>query len=104
MKIANRTFIISGGSSGLGEATVVDLLKSGAYISIVDRNPPTDDTLDSSNHVKFFQTDITELADIQKAVDDTVSWTKKTGAALGGVINCAGVGTAAKVRYCHIQL
>lgn len=97
MKAANRTFIVSGGSSGLGYATVVDLLQLDAYVSVVDLHPPKD--LEASSHVKFFQTDITKLEAIESAVDGTVSWTKDTGATLGGVINCAGVGTAAKVRY-----
>ena len=97
MRIADRTFIVSGGSSGLGLATVADLLASDAYVSIVDLKPPTDLELPSSSHIKFFQTDISKVDEIEKAVDGTVAWTKGTGAALGGVINCAGVGTAGKV-------
>jgi NAD(P)-dependent dehydrogenase (short-subunit alcohol dehydrogenase family) len=34
---------------------------------------------------------------IERAVQETVAWTKKTGAPLGGVINSAGVGVAAKI-------
>jgi NAD(P)-dependent dehydrogenase (short-subunit alcohol dehydrogenase family) len=96
MRIAGRTFIVSGGSSGLGLATVADLLTSDAYVSILDLNPPKDSELDSSR-IKFFQTDISNVEEIEKAVDGTVTWTKGTRAALGGVINCAGVGIAGKV-------
>jgi NAD(P)-dependent dehydrogenase (short-subunit alcohol dehydrogenase family) len=102
MKIANRTFIISGGSSGLGLATVADLLTSDAYVSIVDLKPPQDPGL-SSSRVKFFQTDISKVEDIEKAVEGVVVWTKETGALLGGVINCAGIGTAGKVRSLFIS-
>ena len=95
MKIANRTFIVSGGSSGLGLATVVDLLTSDAYVSIVDRQPPPSSEL-ASTHVKFFKTDITKVEEIKEAVEGTVAWTEETGAEFGGVVNCAGVGVAGK--------
>jgi phosphoribosylaminoimidazolecarboxamide formyltransferase/IMP cyclohydrolase len=90
VKIANRTFIVSGGSSGLGLATTTYLLTSDAYISIVDLNPPNDPKL-ASSHVKFFQTDISKSEEVEKAVEGTVAWTKETATVLGGVINCAGV-------------
>jgi hypothetical protein len=38
MKPINRTFIISGGCSGLGLATARDLYEAGAYISLLDLN------------------------------------------------------------------
>ncbi|KAG9223981.1 hypothetical protein CCMSSC00406_0004403 [Pleurotus cornucopiae] len=95
MKIENRTFIVSGGSSGLGLATVHDLLKANAYVSIFDRSvPPTN--LPGS-HVRFFKVDITQVKEIEDAVDGTVEWTQETGARLGGVVNCAGVASAAKI-------
>jgi 3-hydroxyacyl-CoA dehydrogenase / 3-hydroxy-2-methylbutyryl-CoA dehydrogenase len=83
-------------SSGLGLATVKDLLSSNAYISILDRSSPPED-LSSSPCVKFFETDITDVDQIQAAVNGTVSWARQNNAPLGGVINCAGVGTAAKI-------
>jgi NAD(P)-dependent dehydrogenase (short-subunit alcohol dehydrogenase family) len=47
--------------------------------------------------VKFYELDITQVEDIVKVVEQVVSWTKQTAAPLGGIINCAGVRTAAKV-------
>lgn len=86
-------------SSGLGLATVENLLNANAYVAVLDlRPPPTPRITESSSKLKFFQTDITKVEDIEKAVDGTVKWAKDTGARLGGVVNCAGVGTAAKVR------
>ncbi|KAJ3813477.1 3-hydroxyacyl-CoA dehydrogenase [Lentinula aff. lateritia] len=95
MKIEGRTFIVSGGSSGLGLATVQMLVQAKSYVSILDREPPPSDIIGAQ--VKFFPTDITVINDIEKAVDETVNWTKQTGAALGGVINCAGVAAGAKI-------
>ena len=51
----------------------------------------------ATNRAKFWELDITEVEDIIKAVEEVILWTKQTGALLGGVINCAGVGTGAKV-------
>lgn len=109
MKIERRTFIVSGGSvdchlrverlnphsssSGLGLATVQDLLAGKAYVSIVDRAPPPSDL----PCVKYFQTDITQLSEVKDAVEKTVAWTTETGASLGGVINCAGIASGAKI-------
>lgn len=73
-----------------------NLLTSDAYIAILDLKPPQDQL--DSKRVRFFQVDITEVDQIAKAVDDVTAWTKETGAHLGGIINCAGVGVAAKVR------
>ncbi|XP_006462142.1 hypothetical protein AGABI2DRAFT_186193 [Agaricus bisporus var. bisporus H97] len=103
MKVSDRTFVVSGGSSGLGLATVEDLLSQGAYISILDRSsPPT--TISNNSHLKFFKTDITNLSQIESAVKQTVSWTRETKARLGGVINCAGVGTAEKMINANGEL
>jgi len=98
MKIAQRTFIVSGGSSGLGKATAEMLLEEGAYISILDLNE-SEDLWKKPQNVKFIKTDITETKEIENAVSETVEWAAQNRAPLGGVINCAGVGTAAKVRY-----
>jgi len=100
MKVENRTFLVSGGSSGLGLATVYDLLSQKASVSIIDRSPAPDAILFLPN-VKFFKTDITELSEVASAVNKTVEWASTTGAHLGGVINCAGVGTAAKIIDVH---
>lgn len=83
-------------SSGLGLATVERLAALKAYVSILDRDAPPPELL-STPYVKYFSTDITNVDQIEAGVDSTVSWANETGATLGGVINCAGVGTAGKI-------
>ncbi|KAF8872846.1 3-hydroxyacyl-CoA dehydrogenase [Gymnopilus junonius] len=100
MKVEKRTFVVSGGSSGLGLATVHDLLSQKAYVAILDRSPPPESVLSSPN-VKFWKIDITILDEIASAVNSTVEWAVSTAAPLGGVINCAGVGTASKIIDSH---
>ncbi|KAJ4470161.1 3-hydroxyacyl-CoA dehydrogenase [Lentinula aciculospora] len=95
MRTKDRTFIVSGGSSGLGLATVKMLIQAKSYVSILDRAPPPSDII--GLQVSFYQMDITVVADIERAVEDTVNWTQQTGAVIGGVINCAGVGVVAKI-------
>lgn len=82
-------------SSGLGFATALDLVESNAYVAILDRSPPPSEL--SSSRVKYFEVDISKVEQIADAVEGSVAWTKETGAPLGGVINCAGVGSAAKI-------
>lgn len=50
-----------------------------------------------NERVKFFKTDIKNVEEIERAVEHSVKWADESRAPLGGVINCAGVGTAAKV-------
>ncbi|KAF9523357.1 3-hydroxyacyl-CoA dehydrogenase [Crepidotus variabilis] len=95
MKVEGRTFIVSGGSSGLGLATVELLLGQKAHVAILDRSSPPE-TLGSSENVNFIKIDITELSQIKNAVDLIIQWSKDVAAPLGGVINCAGVAVGAK--------
>ncbi|KAK7031684.1 3-hydroxy-acyl-CoA dehydrogenase, partial [Favolaschia claudopus] len=90
MKVANRTFVVSGGASGLGLATVNDLVEADARVVVLDRADPQEAF--EGDHILFIRVDITRLDDLERAVQQTVAWTEKTGALLGGVINCAGVG------------
>ncbi|KIJ55215.1 hypothetical protein M422DRAFT_774301 [Sphaerobolus stellatus SS14] len=96
MKIANRTFIVSGGSSGLGLATVQTLLSHSANVTILDLSPPPS-TLSPISSFKYFKTDISNEKQVEIAVEETVKWSKETGKVLGGVICAAGVGTVGKV-------
>ncbi|KAK1224652.1 hypothetical protein PQX77_012397 [Marasmius sp. AFHP31] len=97
MKINNRTFIISGGSSGLGLATARDILSSKGYVAILDRKPfpnvSGDELEPSTSRLLYINVDITDVAKVSDAVETVASWTHRTGARLGGVINCAGIGT-----------
>ncbi|KAH9026352.1 hypothetical protein EDB85DRAFT_1868990 [Lactarius pseudohatsudake] len=98
MKIEDRTFIVSGGSSGLGLATVETILNEKGYVAIVDLKGPDSSSFGpASSRVHFWELDISQVEDITRVVEQVVLWTKETGSQLGGVINCAGVGTAAKI-------
>lgn len=94
MQLKSRTFLISGGSSGLGLATAVLLASHGAYISILDLNPPPESSLPSSQYL-FTKTDVSSTPSLEAALAATLQWTRSTSAPLSGVVACAGIGTAA---------
>jgi len=90
---AGKTFIVTGGCSGLGRAAAERLAKEGANVMILDRNG--DDAKEviaaiGSKNVEFAEVDVTNEASVKKAVQATVD---KFGR-LDGVVNCAGVGSA----------
>jgi len=94
MKIADRTFIISGGVSGLGLATAHALHAQGAYVSLLDLNADNGEKTVKSlgSHAKFFETDVTSSDAIADAIAGTLAWVKETGKQIGGVVAGAGVG------------
>jgi NAD(P)-dependent dehydrogenase (short-subunit alcohol dehydrogenase family) len=94
MKIVDRTFIISGGVSGLGLATARALHAQGAYVSLLDLNAENGSKTVSElgSRAKFFETDVSSTEAIADAIKGTVAWVKETGKEVGGVIAGAGVG------------
>ncbi|KAL5537055.1 hypothetical protein ACEPAF_878 [Sanghuangporus sanghuang] len=78
MKPQNRTFIVSGGSSGLSLTTVEALLDAGAFVSILGIKENNDLTAKNDTRVKFFKTDIANESDLGHAVEGTAVWTQIT--------------------------
>lgn len=102
MKIQDRTFIVSGGASGLGKAAVQALVKAGGYVSILDQaDEETGQALVKelgSTAAKFFKCNVLKTESIASAVQGTADWAKETGKPMGGVIPAAGVSLPATVR------
>ena len=66
MQIQNHTFLITGGASGLGEATTRYLVSQGANVIIADLNQDAGDQLVSElgEKVMFAKCDITCEEDV----------------------------------------
>ncbi len=92
MEIQGKIFLISGGGSGLGKATVQRLVRQGAQVMIADINQTAGEqnVAEVGEQVDFVHTDVTDEASVKNVVQLTV---KRFGA-LHGAINCAGIGTA----------
>jgi NAD(P)-dependent dehydrogenase (short-subunit alcohol dehydrogenase family) len=99
MKTATISAFITGGASGLGEATVRRLVANGAQVAIVDRDEERGAALASELGGKtfFVKTDVTSEAEVQQAVHKAVDHF----GSLNVVVNAAGVGSASRVLSKH---
>lgn len=95
MRIEQKTFLVTGGSSGLGAACVGQLAAAGARVIIADVNVEAGERLaaELGDAVHFVETDVTGEASVQTAVNTAVEMFQE----LHGLINCAGIAVAAKV-------
>ncbi|KAK0278757.1 hypothetical protein LTR35_009021 [Friedmanniomyces endolithicus] len=74
MQIKDRTFVISGGASGLGLATVRDLHAHGGYIAILDLNAENGNNVVSElgDCTAFFEADVSSPPSVSSAVSALV--------------------------------
>jgi NAD(P)-dependent dehydrogenase (short-subunit alcohol dehydrogenase family) len=95
MQIANRTFIVTGGASGLGRAAAEALINAGGRALLLDVNADTGRAAEQAlgSSAKFAQADVASEEQVKAAIGLAVS----TFGGLNGVINAAGIGPAAKV-------
>ncbi|KAK8112330.1 oxidoreductase [Apiospora kogelbergensis] len=106
MKIEDRTFIISGGASGLGQATAKELVRAGGYVAVLDMNDDNGAAVVSElgpDKARFFQCNVTETASVAAAIKGTVAWVQETGKPLGGVIPAAGISLPSTMLDRHNQ-
>jgi NAD(P)-dependent dehydrogenase (short-subunit alcohol dehydrogenase family) len=95
MKISDSVLIVTGGSSGLGAATVRRLHAAGARLSIADLDVARGEALaaELGARVAFSRTNVSNEHDAQAAIEST----RKQFGAIHGLVNCAGIGPAARV-------
>ncbi len=94
MEINGSSAIITGGASGLGEATARKLATEGVRVTVFDRNGDrakevVDEIGGTANYVTG---DVTDPDDCQKAVDQAAD-----GGNLRIAVNCAGTGWVGRV-------
>jgi 3-hydroxyacyl-CoA dehydrogenase / 3-hydroxy-2-methylbutyryl-CoA dehydrogenase len=92
MNIADSVAIVTGGASGLGEATTRILAGAGGKVMILDRDgsPGPKVAAELGEHVAFTVADVTSAEQVEAAVAETV---KRFGT-VHIAVNCAGVGMA----------
>jgi NAD(P)-dependent dehydrogenase (short-subunit alcohol dehydrogenase family) len=95
MHIADHTFLITGGASGLGAACARHLAALNANVVIADLNGPAGEALanELGGRAVFWLTDVTSAESAQAAIEVAI---KRFGA-LHGLVNCAGILGAARI-------
>jgi NAD(P)-dependent dehydrogenase (short-subunit alcohol dehydrogenase family) len=78
MRLQNKVALITGGTSGIGEATAILFAKEGAKIAITGRNEKrgyavTEQILKDGGQTVFLRTDVRKADECRRAVDETVS-------------------------------
>jgi NAD(P)-dependent dehydrogenase (short-subunit alcohol dehydrogenase family) len=91
MKIDGSVALVTGGASGLGEATVRQLVSQGGRVVIVDLNADRGKRLaaELGDAATFARADVSNADEVQAAVDQATSM-----GTLRVAINCAGIGMA----------
>lgn len=96
MLIPDSIFYVTGGSSGLGLATVHHLLNLGAYVAILDVQEKAGQALAASlgDRTIFARCDVRSEEDVGAAIE--LVQAKWAGKRVGGCVHCGGVGMVGK--------
>jgi NAD(P)-dependent dehydrogenase (short-subunit alcohol dehydrogenase family) len=89
MPFENTSALVTGGASGMGEATARRLAAEGATVVILDRDSARGEQVAGELGGRFAQADVTNENDVRAAVDAATAL-----APLRVCIHCAGVGWA----------
>jgi 15-hydroxyprostaglandin dehydrogenase (NAD) len=92
MEVRDRVALVTGGASGIGRATVVELVSRGASVALVDVDAAgaqrTIDLAGAPERMRFVSCDVTDGVELAAAFESTIAWFGR----LDIVANVAGVG------------
>ena len=89
MEISGVAAIVTGGASGLGEATARQLAERGAKVVVVDMQDDKGEPVAKELEGVYVHADVTNTEEVQAAVDAAVEL-----GPLRVLVNCAGIGWA----------
>src|SRR5580658_8054874 len=92
MNLNGVAAIVSGGASGLGEATVRDLAAAGCQVVVADLNEDLGKAVAESVGGAFASTDVSS----EESVTQAVAVAQALGVPLRVAVSCAGIGWAAR--------
>lgn len=95
MQIDETCAVVTGGASGLGEATARLLRASGAQVTLFDRQKERGEQVAAEIGATFVETDVTSEDSVSAAIAAASAAMGKINAA----VNCAGIGTAEKTLH-----
>jgi NAD(P)-dependent dehydrogenase (short-subunit alcohol dehydrogenase family) len=95
MDLRNKTFLITGGGSGLGAGTARLFVESGANVIVAELNAETGRQVaaELGDQARFVQTDVTSEESVRQALDLAL----QVFGGLHGAVNCAGIAIAERV-------
>ena len=91
----DRTFVVTGGSSGLGAATASLIGKRGGRVVIADLNADAGEAVANGigrDRALFTKTDVIDEASVRSAIEEATKFGE-----LRGVVNCAGIAIAERI-------
>ena len=93
LSFEDRTYLVTGGGSGIGKGVASGLVAAGASVMIIGRNPDRlagaveeIEALQAPGSVRFEPADITNEEEATRAIDAVTAWHGR----LDGVVHCAG--------------
>jgi NAD(P)-dependent dehydrogenase (short-subunit alcohol dehydrogenase family) len=92
MDLNGTSAIVTGGASGLGEATARVLAAAGAHVVVADLNEEAGKQVADEAGGQFVKTNVTDTDDVLAAV----AAAEAAGRPLRVAVNCAGIGFAAR--------
>jgi NAD(P)-dependent dehydrogenase (short-subunit alcohol dehydrogenase family) len=88
---AGKSAVVTGGASGLGEATAELLASKGVHVVIADLNADAGSALATTIGGTFVKCDVTDTDDVIATVDEAL-----THGPLQFAVNCAGIGSISR--------
>jgi NAD(P)-dependent dehydrogenase (short-subunit alcohol dehydrogenase family) len=85
MQIDGKSFVVTGGASGLGAATARMLRANNANVMILDVNETAGESTAEEIGAVFFKTDVTS----ERAVEEAVHVAQERFGGVHGAVNCA---------------
>ncbi|MGJ8546712.1 MAG: 3-hydroxyacyl-CoA dehydrogenase [Sulfitobacter sp.] len=92
MQLSTTAAVITGGASGLGEATARHFAANGAQVTLLDRDAERGAAVAAEIGGHFIQADVTDEASVKAAIDGAVQKMGKITCA----VNCAGIAIGVK--------
>ena len=92
LDLADRTYLVTGGGSGIGKGVAEGLARAGADVMIVgrgrDRLAAAADEIaaDTTGAVRFESADVTDEEQVSRVIEAVTAWNGR----LHGVVHCAG--------------
>ncbi|WP_298350636.1 3-hydroxyacyl-CoA dehydrogenase [Runella sp.] len=95
MQLQQKTFLVTGGASGLGFATAKMIVENGGNVVLLDVNEEAGQKAERElgPQARFAKTDVSDEGQVLDAIDLAIS----TFGGINGVANCAGIGPAQRV-------